>query len=111
MRNRNNDKLIDELLDKLLKSNSDVADIRLKRKAFHITITRNTTGEKLCDEDTDCIVGAYSKNEDGMVRIGFSSYKGFELLGTIDAAKRQADELIPDDPFIRLLMDMQESKN
>ena len=111
MRNENNENIISEILEKLFNPSNNLENIKIKSKKFHITVRNNETDEVLCDEDTDCICGAFSRNETDMVRISFYNCKAIELLGALYATKKQAERLLPDDPLMRLLFAVGSSKD
>lgn len=81
----------------------DFPNIKRGKRRFHIAVIDNRDGKVICDDDTDCICGAYSQNEEDIIRISCSNCNSIELLGVIDAAKKQAEKMLPNDPFIRLL--------
>lgn len=105
MRNRNNE--IDELLKKLFNTPPH-DDITIKQKAFHITIVDNSNGNKIVDEDTNCICGGYAVDDERSATIGFSKSNIFELCGATKSAQKAIAEMTADNPMAQLMLKLGE---
>ena len=70
---------------------------------FRITITDLETGETEIDEKTDCIIGAYNKNDGTVSALSFANCKTLDLVHVIHGAQTVIDELFKRDSKFKAL--------
>lgn len=80
-------------------------DITIKSKEYHITITNNRTGEKIVDDDTNCICGGYAISDERSTTIGFSKCNIVELVGAVKSAKKAIGKMTDDNFLAKLLLE------
>lgn len=108
MQNRNKNTDADKILEDFLNRLFDAPpreDISIKSKEYHITITNNRTGEKIVDDDTNCICGGYAKNDEQSATIGFSRCNVIELVGAVSSAKKAINKMTDDNIIAKLLLE------
>lgn len=71
-------------------------------KKFHITIADNETGEILTDEQTDCIIGAYSREKEE-TSITYIRGNDITIAATIMAVKDAIKNIYTKIPGAKLL--------
>lgn len=71
-------------------------------KKFHITIADNETGEILTDEQTDCIIGAYSYEKEE-TSITYIRGNDITIVATIMAVKDAIKNIYTKIPRAKLL--------
>ena len=70
---------------------------------FRITITDMETGETKIDEKTDCIIGAYNKNDEKVAGLSMGNCGTIDLIRVIHGAQTVIDELFKRDSKLKAL--------
>ena len=70
---------------------------------FRITITDLETGETKIDEKTDCIIGAYNRNDGTVASLATVACKTLELIHVIHGVRTGIDELFKRDSKLKAL--------
>lgn len=70
---------------------------------FRITVTDLETGETKIDEKTDCIIGAYNRNDGTIASLAIVACKTLDLVHVIQGAQTVIDELFERDSKLKAL--------
>lgn len=77
-----------------------------EKKAFHITITNNETGETLHDCDTNCIIGAFNQGASAACIGAASDVTGEDLANTIVGVEEVVQDFKNDDPILAIAVEL-----
>lgn len=70
---------------------------------FRITVTDLETGETKIDEKTNCIIGAYNRNDGTVASIATVTCKTLDLIHVIYGARTSIDALFKRDSKLKVL--------
>lgn len=68
---------------------------------FRIIVTDLETGETKIDEKTDCIIGAYNKNDEKVAGLSMGNCGTIDLIRVIHGAQTVIDELFKREPKLK----------
>lgn len=70
---------------------------------FRIIVTDQETGETKIDEKTNCIIGAYNRNDGTVASLAIVACKTLDLVHVIHGAQTVIDELFKRDSKLKAL--------